>query len=67
MNTLSKLDVIVVGLGAMGSATCFQLELARRHGAQPRLGERVEAWAASADGVIVRTDADTYEAQQLVL
>jgi sarcosine oxidase len=25
MSTLSNADVIVVGLGAMGSATCFQL------------------------------------------
>jgi sarcosine oxidase len=49
------------------AAVRAQLELARRHGAQLQLGEHVEAWAASAGGVIVRTDTDTYEAQQLVL
>ena len=49
------------------AAVRAQLQLARRHGAQLRLGEHVEEWGASADGVIVRTDADTYQAQQLVL
>jgi sarcosine oxidase len=49
------------------AAVRAQLELARRHGAQLRLGEHVEQWAASTDGVIVRTDAGTYQAQQLVL
>ncbi len=44
-----------------------QLELARRHGARLAFGERVEAWAASAEGVIVCTPAGNYEAQQLVL
>jgi sarcosine oxidase len=49
------------------AAVRAQLELARRHGAQLQLGEHVEGWSASADGVIVRTDAETYAAQQLVL
>jgi sarcosine oxidase len=44
-----------------------QLELARRHGAELRLGERVHTWAASAGRVAVTTDAGTYEAEQLVL
>ncbi len=49
------------------AAVRAQLELARHHGAQLRLGEHVEEWSASADGVIVRTDRETYAAQQLVL
>jgi sarcosine oxidase len=49
------------------AAVRAQLELARRHGAQLRLGEHVEEWTASANGVTVSTDAETYEAQQLVL
>jgi sarcosine oxidase len=49
------------------AAVRAQLGLARRHGAQLRLGERVEEWAASPAGVTVRTDAETYEAGQLVL
>jgi sarcosine oxidase len=49
------------------AAVQAQLELARRHGARLRLGERVSAWAASAEGVTVSTDAATYQAQQLVL
>ena len=49
------------------AAVRAQLELARRRGAQLRLGERVEQWTASASGVSVRTSAGTYEAQQLVL
>jgi sarcosine oxidase len=44
-----------------------QLALARRHGAQLRLGERVERWAASPDGVTVTTDRDTYAGGQLLL
>ncbi len=49
------------------AAVRAQLELASRHGARLRLGERVDAWAASAHGVTVRTEDATYEAQQLVL
>ena len=49
------------------AAVHAQLELAARHGAQLALGERVEEWAASTNGVSVRTDVQTYEAQQLVL
>ena len=48
-------------------AVAAQLALARRHGAQLRLGERVERWAASPDGVTVTTDRDTYAAGQLLL
>lgn len=44
-----------------------QLELALRHGAELRLGERVHTWAAAAGRVAVTTDAGTYEAEQLVL
>ncbi len=49
------------------AAVRAQLELARRHGARLALGEHVEEWAASANGVTVSTAAGTYEAQQLVL
>ena len=49
------------------AAVRAQLTLARRHGAQVRLGEHVEEWSASAGRVVVRTDAETYEAEQLVL
>ena len=44
-----------------------QLGLARRLGARLHLGERVNSWAASANGVTVDTDAGTYGADQLVL
>jgi glycine/D-amino acid oxidase-like deaminating enzyme len=44
------------GYVRLEAAVRAQLQLARRHGAQLRLGEHVEEWAASADGVIVRTD-----------
>jgi sarcosine oxidase len=49
------------------AAVRTQLGLARRHGAQLRLGERVTAWSASARGVIVTTDQGAYEAQHLIL
>jgi sarcosine oxidase len=49
------------------AAVHAQLELAARHGARLKLGERVEEWVASTSGMSVRTDAQTYEAQQLVL
>jgi len=49
------------------AAVAAQLALARRHGAELRLGERVRAWAASAGRVAVTTDAGTYEAEQLVI
>ena len=48
-------------------AVAAQLALAVRDGAQLRLGERVERWAASPDGVTVTTDRDTYAARQLLL
>lgn len=48
-------------------AVAAQLALARGHGAQLRLGERVERWTASPDGVTVTTDHDTYAAGQLLL
>jgi sarcosine oxidase len=44
-----------------------QLRLARRDGAQLRLGECVEGWTASARGVSVTTDRDTYAAGQLLV
>ena len=44
-----------------------QLALARRGGAELRLGERVLDWSAAAHGVTVVTDRHTYEAGQLVL
>jgi sarcosine oxidase len=49
------------------SAVAAQLELARRRGAQLLLGERVERWMASPNGVAVTTDAGTYDAEQLLL
>lgn len=49
------------------AAVAAQLELARRSGAQLQLGERVERWTASPDGVIVTTDAGSYGAEQLLL
>ena len=48
-------------------AVAAQLALAGRHGAQLSLGERVERWAASPEGVTVTTDRDTYAAGQLLL
>jgi sarcosine oxidase len=44
-----------------------QLTLARRRGATVRLRERVERWTASATGVRVWSDAQVYEADQLVI
>jgi sarcosine oxidase len=49
------------------AAVRAQLDLARRHGAQLRLGERVSEWSASTSGVTVSTDSARYEARQLVL
>ncbi len=49
------------------AAVAAQLELARRGGAELRLGERVERWTASHRGVRVRTRRETYEADQLLL
>jgi glycine/D-amino acid oxidase-like deaminating enzyme len=49
------------------AAVAAQLELARRGGAQLRLGEHVERWTASAQGVTVVTDAGTYVSDQLLL
>ena len=48
-------------------AVAAQLALARRAGAQLRLGERVEGWSASARGVTVTTAGGTYAAGQLLL
>lgn len=48
-------------------AVAAQLELAAREGAQLRLGEGVERWAATPQGVTVTTDRDTYAAGQLLL
>jgi sarcosine oxidase len=49
------------------AAVAAQLDLARRDGAQLRLGELVIGWSASPEGVRVRTDAGEYSADQLVL
>ena len=49
------------------AAVRTQLDLARRHGAQLRLGERVKTWSASTQGVTVTTDQGAYEAGQLIL
>jgi sarcosine oxidase len=49
------------------AAVDAQLELARRRGARLRFGERVIGWTASAQGVVVSTDADTYAGEQLLL
>ncbi len=49
------------------AAVAAQLELARRGGAQLHLGERVERWTATPNGVTVTADAGTYHAEQLLL
>lgn len=49
------------------AAVTAQLELARRRGAVLRLGEHVERWAASGNGVSVTTDSGRYQAKQLLL
>jgi sarcosine oxidase len=49
------------------AAVAAQLALARRDGGRLRLGETVRAWAATAHGVVVHTDAASYSAEQLVL
>ncbi len=49
------------------AAVAAQLDLARRNGAELRLGERVTRWTALPRGVAVTTDADTYDAEQLLL
>jgi sarcosine oxidase len=49
------------------AAVAAQLGLARARGAQLKLGERVQTWSASDNGVTVATDADTYRADQLLL
>jgi sarcosine oxidase len=48
-------------------AVAVQLDLARRHGATLRLGERVEDWAAGGSGVRVRTNAGVHTADRLIL
>lgn len=48
-------------------AVTAHLELAVRHGARLRLGDPVRRWSASANGVLVSTDAETYAADQLAL
>lgn len=48
-------------------AVRVQLELARRDGAELRLGERVRGWSASEHGVEVSTDRGTYHAEHLIL
>jgi sarcosine oxidase len=48
-------------------AVAAQLTVARRQGARLQLGERVERWSASANGVTVTTDAATYRADRLLI
>jgi sarcosine oxidase len=43
------------------------LELARRHGATTRVGERVRGWRAQDGGAAVTTDAATYRARHLIV
>lgn len=49
------------------SAVAAQLALARRRGARLVLGERVQRWEASSNGVTVTTAEDTYSGEQLLL
>jgi sarcosine oxidase len=49
------------------AAITAQLSLARRAGAELRLGETVLSWAASSGAVTVTTDAATLQARELVL
>ncbi len=49
------------------AAVRAQLRLARRRGAQLRVGETVDGWAAGAEGVSVTTSAGAYSADQLVM
>lgn len=49
------------------AAVAAQLGLAQGAGAGLRVGERVEAWSASSQGIAVTTDADTYHGDQLLL
>ena len=49
------------------SAITAQLTLARRAGAELRLGESVLSWAASSGAVTVTTDTATLEARELIL
>lgn len=44
-----------------------QLDLARRHGADIRVGERVRTFIPTARGVLIRTDSDEYHAARVVL
>ena len=43
------------------------LEQARRHGAEFVVGESVRRWTATASGVVVETDRNTYHAGRLIL
>jgi sarcosine oxidase len=49
------------------TAVRAQLQLARRQGAELRVGEQVRMWSASGDGVAVTTNVATYTADRLVL
>src|SRR5438309_2058999 len=69
-------DVIVLGLGADGSAAAAHLprrciaahlSLAERHGAELRFDERVTSWTGDGDGVRVVTDRAAYRADRLVI
>ena len=45
----------------------MHLELARRHGAELRYGERLGRWRANGGGVSLTTDASAYEVDRLIL
>jgi sarcosine oxidase len=55
--------------GVLFPEACIEacLTLARRHGAEVRLGEAVREWTAGDGGARVRTEAGTYGAERLVL
>jgi sarcosine oxidase len=55
------------GLARPEAAVSAQLSLARRNGAQLRVGDTVRSWTASADGVAVVTDSERLHARELVL
>ena len=55
--------------GLLDPEACIDvhLQLARRHGAGIRDGERVTGWRSTDAGVEVSTDQDTYRAEQLIV
>jgi monomeric sarcosine oxidase len=55
------------GFVAPEETVLAQVDLARRHGADLRFGERVLGWQASGDGVEVTTTTDRHRADRLVV